>query len=100
MKIAFLEPAETELDEAIAYYDAQRPGLGEEFLVEVLLTLERIQAYPAAWPHLSRQTRRCRTRRFPYGVVYRATQNELLVVAIAHLHRRPLYWVDRIKPRS
>jgi plasmid stabilization system protein ParE len=100
MLVRFLEPAENELDEARDYYNAQRPGLGDEFLVEVLLTLERIQAYPAAWPHLSRQTRRCRTRRFPYGVVYRATQDEILIVAVAHLHRRPLYWAERIKTRS
>lgn len=96
----FLEPAETELDEAIAYYDAQRQGLGGEFLVEVLLTLERIKAYPSAWPKLSYRTRRCRTRRFPYGVVYRANQDEILVVAISHLHRQPFYWVERIKSLS
>ena len=100
MKVTFLEPAELELDEAIAYHNAQRPGLGDEFLVEVLLTLERIQALPSAWPLLSNRTRRCRTRRFQYGVVYRATQDEILVVAIAHLHRRPLYWLERIKSLS
>ena len=97
MKVAFIEPAESELDEAIAYYDAQRQGLGNDFLVEVLLTLDRIKAFPTAWPPLSNRTRRCRTRRFPYGVVYRATENEILVVAVAHLHRKPLYWASRIK---
>ena len=70
MLVRFLEPGENELDEARDYYNAQCPGLGDEFLFEVLLTLERIQAYPTAWPLLSRQTRRCQTRRFPYGVVF------------------------------
>jgi hypothetical protein len=48
MNISFLEPAENELQEAIDYYQEQRQGLGDEFLVEILLALERIQLHPLA----------------------------------------------------
>jgi len=97
MRVSFLAPAETELDEAIAFYEHQQEGLGDEFLVEVLLTLERIKGFPSAWPQISQRIRRCRTRRFPYGVLYRHVGEEIVVVAIAHLHRKPGYWADRIK---
>ena len=41
------------------------------------------------------QTRRVLVVRFPYQVVYRLDQNEIVVVAIAHLKRRPGYWKHR-----
>jgi hypothetical protein len=96
MKVSFLEPADKELQEAVDYYQQQRYGLGDEFMAEILLTLELIRMYPQAWPQLSKRTRRCRTRRFPYGIVYRVQHDEVLVVAISHLHRQPLYWLNRL----
>jgi len=40
-------------------------------------------------------TRRVLVHRFPYQVVYRLTASEILIVAVAHLKRRPGYWKDR-----
>lgn len=96
MRIRFLEIAQTELDEAIEYYDYETLGLGEEFLTEVLKALNRIGEFPEAWHPCSKRTRRCQTRRFPYGIIYQARKEEILVIAIANLHRKPIYWKDRI----
>lgn len=95
MQIKLVEAAQYELDEAIEYYNNDRPGLGDEFLVEVLGALERIAEHPSAWHAYSKRTRRCQTRRFPYGIIYRHIGDEILVIAIAHLHRKPGYWRDR-----
>jgi toxin ParE2 len=62
--------AQRELDEAVEYYNMESPGLGEQFLIEVLRTLERIRQYPEAWHPFTQHTRRCQTRRFLYGVVH------------------------------
>jgi len=96
MKIRFLEIAQVELDEAIEYYNYEAPGLGNEFLTEVLNALDRIGKFPEAWHPCSKRTRRCQTRRFPYGIIYQLREKEILVVAIANLHRKPEYWNDRI----
>jgi toxin ParE2 len=96
MRIRFLEIAQIELDDAIEYYNYEVPGLGEAFLTEVLNTLDRIGKYPEAWQPSSKRTRRCLTRRFPYGIMYQIRKDEILVVAIANLHRKPDYWKDRI----
>jgi len=96
MKIRFLEVAQAELDDAIEYYNYEAPGLGNEFLTEVLNVLDRIGKFPDAWHPCSKRTRRCLTRRFPYGIIYQNRENEILVVAIAHLHRKPRYWEERI----
>lgn len=98
MKIRFLQPAERELGEAVEYYEAQEPGLGFELFEEVWAAIERIEQYPAAWQPVSPRARRCQTHRFPYGVIYqiRKEENEILIVAVAHLHRKPSYWQNRI----
>lgn len=96
MRIRFLEIAQIELDEAVEYYNCELPGLGERFLTEVLKSLDRIVEFPDAWHPCSKRTRRYRIRRFPYGVIYQKRRNEILIVAIANLHREPDYWEDRI----
>jgi plasmid stabilization system protein ParE len=99
MKRDFLEIAQLELDEAIEYYKHEALGLGDAFLTEVLNALDRIGEFPDAWHPCSERTRRCQTRRFPYGIIYQIRNNEILVVAIANLHRKPDYWKDRISAR-
>ncbi len=46
MKIVFLEEEKYELDEGIEYYDLQSPGWGQQFLQEVLNTLDRVASFP------------------------------------------------------
>ncbi|MGC8489501.1 MAG: type II toxin-antitoxin system RelE/ParE family toxin [Clostridia bacterium] len=95
MTIRFLEPAAAELAEAIARYNAETDGLGYEFAVEVQATLGRITRFPEAWSMLSARTRRCRTRRFPYAVIYQVQENGIILVAIMHLRRHPDSWRGR-----
>jgi plasmid stabilization system protein ParE len=100
MKIEFLPPARAELTDAISYYNIQSEGLGYEFAAEVKRTLERIVQYPDAWLKLSKRTYRCRTNRFPYGVIYQAREGTLLIVAIMHLSREPETWKSRLRPKE
>ncbi|MDA8104781.1 MAG: type II toxin-antitoxin system RelE/ParE family toxin [Nitrospiraceae bacterium] len=97
MDIAFLASAEAELLDAVAYYNSQSEGLGYEFAAEVKRTIERIVQYPDAWSQLSKRTRRCRTNRFPYGIIYQIDNEALLVVAVMHLSRHPQAWRERGK---
>ena len=95
MNIRILAPAREELREAIDYLNEQRDGLGQEFLTEVRAAIARIQQHPNAWAPLSENARRCRTRRFKYGLIYQASSDEIVIVAVAHLHKRPGYWHER-----
>ncbi|MBK6591669.1 MAG: type II toxin-antitoxin system RelE/ParE family toxin [Burkholderiales bacterium] len=88
MIIRLLKPAQAELDEAVAWYADQAPGLGDAFLLETLKAIKLIEQFPRAWHPLTPQIRRCRLRRFPYSVVYTVDGDDLLVLAIAHQHRK------------
>jgi hypothetical protein len=87
--IDFLTAAEDELRDAIAWDNEQSEGLGFDFASEVLRTLDRIIRYPQAWAPLSSRTRRCRTNRFPYGVIYQIRKDWILIVSIMHMKREP-----------
>ena len=70
MRVRFLAAAREEFFNAVSYYDSQKEGLGDEFADEVWRTVSRIVVHPLAWQQLSARTRRCLTKRFPYGVIY------------------------------
>ncbi|HEX9973145.1 MAG TPA: type II toxin-antitoxin system RelE/ParE family toxin [bacterium] len=97
MKYRFHPSAKVELNEAIDYYECRQAGLGEEFAKEVYSAIHRVRQYPEAWPEFSVNTRRCLIRRFPYGVIYQISDNEIVIIAIMHLKREPFYWKNRLK---
>jgi plasmid stabilization system protein ParE len=94
--IPFLPAAEDEFLEAVAWYEAQRPGLGAEFLAEVERAVRRIIAFPRHGSPYLAGTRRIVLRQFPYSVVYWPDPDDLLVVAVAHQRRKPGYWKSRV----
>jgi hypothetical protein len=97
VRLEFTAIAELELDEAVAYYNGQQFGLGEEFAIEVSRAGDRILAHPHAWQQLEDGARRCRLNRFPYGLVYVVEDELILVLAVMFLRRDPTYWRDRLK---
>jgi plasmid stabilization system protein ParE len=90
------EAAEEELVKAVAWYDRQSSTAGDEFLDEFHRAVQRIAAFPTAWPKVSRHARRCRLHRFPYGVVYQLRKDVAVIFAVMHLQRKPGYWKNRL----
>lgn len=90
----FTSAACRELSQAISYYEQRENGLGATFLDEVEDTIHRILRHPTAWHLLSARTRRCRTHRFPFGLIYQITTDEILIVAVMDLRSDPARWKD------
>lgn len=92
----FTSAALTELTQATLYYERRENGLGTAFLDEVEATLNRILQHPNAWHQLSSRTRRCRTHRFPFGLIYEIRTDEILITSVMDLRRNPARWKDLI----
>jgi plasmid stabilization system protein ParE len=97
MKYSFHPLARKELNEAIDYYNKCQDNLGFEFAIEVYTAIQLILQFPKAWSSLSKNTRRCLTNRFPYGIIYQEEKEEIIIIAIMQLNREPKYWHGRIK---
>lgn len=89
--------ASSELDEAIKYYDHQLAGLGFRFFEEVDVAIKRISFMPEAWPKVGKIKRSCLIEVFPYAPFYIIESDEILVTAVALLHRNPEDYSDRIR---
>lgn len=92
MNFRLLPPAGRELRSAAKYYEERVPSLGSDFIAEVRDAIARIIAHPQAWHPLDEEIRRCRTHRFPYGIIYTVENGTVLVISVMHLHRHPDSW--------
>ena len=96
MKTArFVSPAEREMVQAAQYYNSKVPNLGAEFLHEVKKAIKQLKADPDAAQKVRGEVRRRLIRRFPFGVLYRIDPDEIVILAVMHLSRRPDYWHGR-----
>ena len=96
MKPARFHPdAESEMNDAAAYYETQQPDLGRRFLAFVQDAVNRIRLNPSLYAGVEGNVRRCLTKTFPFGVLFRDQSGELVIMAVMHLHRDPDYWKTR-----
>jgi len=97
MKVTFLKLAQAELDDAFEHYELLQNGLGFRFLAEAELSQSRITSFPLSYEKIGKYSRRCLVQKFPYGLIYQYIENqdEILIVAVANLHRKPDYWAER-----
>jgi plasmid stabilization system protein ParE len=94
-RVVVLDAADEELVEAAKFYESKTKGLGVDFLAELDNAIARLTDHPYAGAVVSGPVRRRLLRRFPYGLLYRLEADEIVIVAVMHLHRRPGYWSGR-----
>ncbi len=91
-----LEEALKDAEDAARWYAERSGAAAAAFVTELEHAVVEIQRMPVAWPAFDHGTRRFLLKRFPYSVVYRADDKRIVVIAVAHAHRRPAYWRSRI----
>jgi len=95
MKVIFTKLAKQELEDAARYYEMEFAGLGSRFKKEIRKAALRIAEYPHAWAVERGEVRKSLLHKFPYKLLYSVEEDHILVLAVAHQHRRPDYWIDR-----
>ena len=97
MKSLLIHPsASRETNRAADYYDAQKAGLGREYVAEVRRIFDEIQKQPEMSPrYRDTEFRFHLAHRFPYVVYFLELDDAIWVMAVAHGRRRPGYWRRR-----
>jgi plasmid stabilization system protein ParE len=90
-----------DLTSAGDWYEQQLSGLGADLADEVDHALEAIAERPMTWPLWpgigeAAGVRRFLLARFPFAVGYVVEGDEVVVLAVAHLRRRPGFWLERL----
>ncbi len=104
MRIRLHPGASADLTSAGDWYEHQLPGLGADLAEEVDRALDAIAERPMTWPLWpgvgeAFGVRRFLLARFPFAVGYLAEGSDVVVLAVAHLRRRPGYWLGRLQGR-
>jgi plasmid stabilization system protein ParE len=89
--------AEAEADEAAAWYEAEQPGLGIEFLLELDAAIERAAENPLAYAPVFLDARRVLTRRFPFAIYFVYDHDVVEIFAILHQRRASSLWQSRVR---
>lgn len=95
MRVIFTSMARRELDDAVRYYELEYSELGHWFKEDVRKAALRIAEYPQAWSIERGDVRKCLLHKFPYKLMYAVEKDHILVIAVAHQHRKPDYWIGR-----
>jgi len=94
--VVVLQPAaRQDLIDALNWYEARRPGLGDRFMKAVTRTMNLISSSPEMFPIVYRDVRRALVRPFPFGVFYRTHPESIHVLALLHGRRDPGTWQSR-----
>ena len=85
-QLAFLE-----IEDAKEFYNLQKPTLGDTFKNDVKKTIENIKNFPNLYPNITNDLKRTVLHRFPYSIFYAITDDTILILSVAHQHRKPFY---------
>jgi toxin ParE1/3/4 len=93
-----IEPeAEAELAKAFDWYEAQRPGLGQDFILCIEAALDAVRVRPETFPVILKSTRRALVRRFPYLILFTVNADLVDVVGVFHTSQNPSRWRKRAR---
>ena len=87
--VVFRLVARNEYDEAVAWYEAERAGLGLEFKSAVDEALTLIASQPTLFRCVRGPVRRAVLKRFPYAVHFLDESDRIVVLAVFHAARDP-----------
>jgi plasmid stabilization system protein ParE len=94
MRVIFSKLAKQELEDAINYYELEFPGLGERFREELIKAITLIAEHPQSWSIERGEIRKGLLHKFPYKILYSIESDHIFIIAIAHQHRKPDYWIE------
>jgi plasmid stabilization system protein ParE len=89
--------AELDICDARDWHERRRNGLGDDFVQEVDAALTNIVSAPSRFMEISPGYRRALVARFPYLIVFRFDDAEIVVIGVYRASRNPRRWKERIK---
>ena len=84
-----------EITEAADWYERRRAGLGAEFLRVLDAAVASVSRVPEEYPKIHGEMRHAVMRRFPYSIIFKASDEEIVVLACNHWRRDPRTWQER-----
>jgi toxin ParE1/3/4 len=91
-----LPEAQADFDEGVRWYAKEKKGRGRKFAEAVKQVLKRLRKMPKAHTVVMKDVRRALVPGFPYIVLYRVTDDEVVIISIFHTSQDPYKWQSRV----
>ena len=92
-RVGYRPEAFADIAEAFLWYEAQRPGLGDQFEDAVASTVALLSSMPQAAPVALGPLRRALIPRFPFALYYTVGESSLEVRGVLHTSRDQGEWL-------
>ena len=83
------EEANQDIIEAYLYYEEKQEGLGERFLENLRLYIERVSNYPEHYAIKRPPYREAFIKKFPYLIVYEFIEEKVIVYSVFNTWQDP-----------
>jgi plasmid stabilization system protein ParE len=95
LPVELRDDARQEYDEAVDWYEAQRPGRGVAFISAVRRVFRRISSTPNFYGVVVLDIRKAVVPGFPYCVYYYEEPHRVVVISVFHTSRDQAIWQGR-----
>lgn len=96
MIVEFHRLAEAELLKSLRWYGRRSKGIAIDFLGKVREATRAIAKDPVRFAAFDNRHRWVKVPKYPYIIVFKnPTPARIVIIAVAHAHRRPGYWRRR-----
>ena len=89
-KIQLSTLATIEILEAYDWYELQKQGLGEDFLIELDKFYQTLQKNPKTYSYYEKPVREGKVKRFPYTVVYEIFEITIMIYSVFMAKQNPV----------
>jgi hypothetical protein len=87
-QLQVLKKAREDMQKSADWYNEQQPGVGERFLIQVVLSFRLIEAGPLHYEEkFSKKFRFARVADFPFVIVFKIKKNIVVINAVFHTSR-------------
>ena len=81
-----------DLEKQDLWYELKRHGLGDKFFASASAAFRSVQTNPSVYPLARPKVRRAPMPRFPLGVFFAVSGEEVIVLAVVHGRRHQRMW--------
>ncbi len=96
-RVEFTEEARLDAQETWFWYENQKVGLGNEFLLSLEATLYTIERNPLHYQQLYNEVRIVPAKKIPIQSRFFLNGNIIGIIGVLHARRNPTIWLSRTK---
>ena len=95
--LSYSDKAQEDILEVVKWYSLQRVDLGTDFLVSIEATISKLENNPYQHRKYFREIRSIMMKRFPYRVIYKIVEDNIVIVGVFHTKRNPAIITKRAR---